>query len=193
MGHPTHVEADPAAATCLSFQISRWIGAHLVNDNNPYSPGTAVGDLRADHTGASATFVRAIAIGLSCCLIGPLYLASYYAYHGIGLGLAGSLWFFWSSYVGPGTLFLAAGLAIGRALSSLLSTVSAGSRNLATLLVALATYSVSIALLSTDYLNWGIFGYGLALPAFSLTCGLATLFTTATYLGLSPLGARTLG
>lgn len=158
-----------------------------MQDSNPYSSPSAELDasLPVEAVDESYRPFVAFLIGLVCSLIGPIFLASYYSYHGIGIGLANSFQFFGLVYIAPSLLLAAVGLPIGFGLSLIFPRLEPQLRR--SLVIGLATvlFSFSAVLLLAGALDFAVNLAGLELPAFATACGGATFLTTATYLAFS--------
>lgn len=157
-----------------------------MQEPNPYSPtapdavvdGVAVIDKRC-------RVLIAVAIGLGCCLIGPIFLWLYWAFHGIAGGIVQTAMFFGLIYVVPGLIAVAIGLFAGFLLSSMLPRLDDFKRRAVVIGVALVANAIGIGLLLSGLLDFGVDIGSFELPAFSVACALASLATTFVFMAFS--------
>jgi hypothetical protein len=129
--------------------------------------------------------LTALAIGFGCCLIGPIFLSLYYAFHGIGLGVSGTVSFFGLAYIAPGLMAVAIGLLTGQFMSRVCPRLDNTTRRTVVISVVAVLFSIGIYLLLNNFLNFGVDVLAFELPAFSVTCGFGALVTTSIYLAVS--------
>ena len=161
-----------------------------MQEQNPYTPLTTeetIHPVVVNETQASSQkrLFNALAIGVICCLIGPIFLTLFYAYHGNGLGLSATLSFLGIAYLAPGLLAVAMGLPIGHLLSLVSPRLGSTARPIVVTSEITVLFSIGIYLLLNKFLNFGIGFSAFELPAFSATCGLIALITTSVYLAVS--------
>lgn len=161
----------------------------IVQTPNPYSPQPAEhgAPYHAERHGLSnrRRVLTAFAMGLGCCLIGPVFLASYWAYHGIGPGFLQSVGLFGITYVAPGLIGVAVGLLIGYPLSLLCPSIQRSTRRWMLLALTVMLYAFNGYLLIAGKLNFATMIGPIALPAFSTTCASLAVIPTAVYLATS--------
>ncbi len=159
--------------------------------SNPYSPASPANDSLMEgeaRRGDRISLPMAFAVGVGCCLIGPVFLALFNWYHAAVDNKAVMMRLFVGGYFGPGLLFVGIGLLIGFGLSRVCRNLGlcfdCRTRRVVVVSLIVVLFGCSISLLLNNSLNFDVGVSAFALPAFSVACGICVLVTTSVYLGL---------
>ncbi|MCA9135132.1 MAG: hypothetical protein KDB00_00195, partial [Planctomycetales bacterium] len=114
---------------------------------NPYSTNTPDHSIEAEtDIDKRHRLITAFSIGLSSCLIGPIFLWLFWIAHGLARGIIQTLSFFALIYVVPSLIAVVIGLLAGFVLSPMCPRIDGTKRWAITIGVAVVTNAIGIGL-----------------------------------------------
>lgn len=159
----------------------------IPQNTNPYSTPTENSKYTSQsNPEKSHQLFGAAALGLGCSLIGPGFLAIYYASHGSQMTVLDSSLFFGLVYILPSLLTLGAAFPLGLLVSHKIPTFKKPACQLITSSLTITYFTIAVSALLSNRLNYGVDLIIVdGMPIFSVICSVGTFLVVTVYLAIT--------